>query len=145
MLYFKIIGDSKVMLPLFNNNKPVLITLIKQSVQRLHPFTNFNKLSSGVGRLAVGLFILNGIMSMFSSSERDRKIKSCLYLIFPVFLQWERITPSELKCKQMWGSSILDGFAACSCTRVDMAEAERVLLQNNPHCINSQNISLLLK
>lgn len=145
MLCFKIIGDSKVMLPLFNNNKPVLITLIKQSAQRLHPFTNFNKLSSWVGRLAVGLFILNGIMSMFSSSERDRKIKSCLYLIFPVFLQWERITPSELKCKQMWGSSILDGFAACSCTQVGMAEAERVLLQNNPHCINSWNISLLLK
>lgn len=45
MLCFKIIGDSKVMLPLVNNNKPVLITLIKQPAQRLHPFTNFNKLS----------------------------------------------------------------------------------------------------
>lgn len=110
MLWFKIIGDSKAMLPLFNNNKPMHITLIKQSVQRLHPFTNFNKPSWGVGRLAVGLFILGGVMAMLSLSERERrKIKSCLYLshlICPVFLQWERITPRDLRCKQMECSSL---------------------------------------
>lgn len=79
MLCFKVIGDRKVMLPLFSNNKTVLITLIEQSVQRLHPFTNFNKPSQGVGRLAVGLFMLGGVMNMFSMSERDRReIKSCL-------------------------------------------------------------------
>lgn len=81
MLCFKVIGDSKVMLPLCSNNKTVLITLIEQSAQHLHPFTNFNKPSQGVGRLAVGLFILGGVMDMFSTSERERrKIKSCLYL-----------------------------------------------------------------
>lgn len=79
MLCFKVIGDRKVMLPLFSNNKTVLITLIEQSVQRLHPFTNFNKPSQGVGRLAVGLFMLGGVMDMFSMSERDRReIKSFL-------------------------------------------------------------------
>lgn len=79
MLCFKVTGDRKVMLPLFSNNKTVLIILIEPSVQRLHPFTNFNKLSQGVGRLAVGLFTLGGVMDMFSMSEKEkRKIKSCL-------------------------------------------------------------------
>lgn len=79
MLCFKVIGNRKVMLPLFSNNKTVLVSLIEQSVQRLHPFSNFNKPSQGVGRLAVGLFILGGVMDMFSISEREsRKIKSCL-------------------------------------------------------------------
>lgn len=98
MLCFKIIGYSEVMLPLFNNNKPLLITLIKQPVQSLHPFTNFNKPSWGVGRLAVGLFILSGVMAMFSLRERERReIKSCLDL-------------SHLSCVPAVGEDYAKGF-----------------------------------
>lgn len=75
MLCFKVIGNRKVMLPLFSNNKTALITLIEQTAQRLHPFTNFNKPSQGVGRLAGGLFILGGVMDMFFMSETEEENK----------------------------------------------------------------------
>lgn len=62
------------MLPLFSNNKTVLITLIKQSVQRLHPFTNFNKQSQGGGRLAGGCLFLVELWTCFPGvRERGRK------------------------------------------------------------------------